>query len=184
MLTRAEATRLRELRVLWWRWWRVSVSADAYRVYATRHSPWGWPTRSVCVLMEEYPRVSPLSLAEVAVAMAIAKRERAEPGASRAASAEDAALAKKHPHLHEYMTSTRYEDGAARQTSSVLIFVQDGLWKAMLKDRDANETLWATGDTMAAAVASLDAMLGSGKGEWRAERPREGGGSASRRRAS
>jgi len=82
------------------------------------------------------------------------------------------------PLVWEYFTSVSYEDGSARQTSTLMLFAESGTVKVCLNDRDADQSLWAAGLTPEAALTSLEGMLGSGAADWRAKRK---GGSGGRR---
>lgn len=77
----------------------------------------------------------------------------------------------KYEALLEMMTETRYEDGTERKTSTITLFCdQDGL-KACLSDRDANRTAWATAESFAALLATLERGIREDRLEWRTARP-------------
>ena len=71
------------------------------------------------------------------------------------------------PRLFEYVTEGAWEDGTPRQTSSLLMFFEDGYWKTCLNDRALGRTLWATGVNPEAAITSLEAALASEAADWR-----------------
>lgn len=85
-------------------------------------------------------------------------------GGGKSVESEFATL---HTCLAEYLTSEAWEDGSARITSSLLIFVEGGLYKACLNDRALERTGWATGPSLEACLASLDAAIASDGIEWR-----------------
>jgi len=72
-----------------------------------------------------------------------------------------------HPALWEYLTLDSYEDGAPREVSMLLLFAEDGRFKAALQDRQEGRSLWSTAESIEGALMSLEAMLQSGMGEWR-----------------
>lgn len=76
-------------------------------------------------------------------------------------------LAKKAPTLLAMLQDTKYDDGSARQTSTLLIFVEAGMVKGCLNDREIGQTLWATGDSLEGLLTGLEARLAKGTGEWR-----------------
>jgi len=90
------------------------------------------------------------------------------PAASTAAGgkAADPGLEKKCPTLHAFMTLTE-EDGKPRSPSSLVIFTEDGQWKACLSEKDANLKLWRSADTMEKVFLALEKALASGQADWR-----------------
>lgn len=82
-------------------------------------------------------------------------------------NAEAAAWAEQHAALWEYMTAEAFEDGEARETSMLMVFCEDMRFKACLQDRAAGQSLWATGSTLEAALAAIEAHLRAGTGDWR-----------------
>lgn len=82
-------------------------------------------------------------------------------------AATDKDFAKTHPALVEFMTLRRNDDGTPRQTSSLLIFCEDGVWKACLSERERELTLWAAGDTLAELLEAMEATLQSPAPQWR-----------------
>jgi hypothetical protein len=71
------------------------------------------------------------------------------------------------PATREYLELTQWEDGSPRQPSTVTIFVEHGLVKLCLHDRDQNRSCWVSGDSFEAAWASLEDGLAAGNVEWR-----------------
>jgi len=82
-------------------------------------------------------------------------------------AATDKDFAKAHPALVEFMTLRKMDDGSPRQTSSLLIFCEDGVWKACLSERERELTLWAAGDTVAELLEAMEATLQSPAPQWR-----------------
>lgn len=71
------------------------------------------------------------------------------------------------PALAEYMTLTEYDDGAKRLTSTLLFFVEDGLLKACINDRDLRRTAFFSGSTFREVLQALEDALCSDTVEWR-----------------
>jgi hypothetical protein len=90
-----------------------------------------------------------------------------EQGKKATACAEHAAWRESYPALAEYMEADQWPDGTARKTSTLLVFCEAGCVKGCLNDRDGGRSLWSTSDSLAALLASLEAMLATGTGEWR-----------------
>lgn len=79
----------------------------------------------------------------------------------------DPGLKREYPTLYEYLSLTRYEKGESRVTSTLLIFVENGVLRICLNDRDNNRSVFFTGETLECALASLEAALLSDRVEWR-----------------
>lgn len=96
-------------------------------------------------------------------------RKHAEQDSKTAATAskEGNSFAKRLPALTEYLTAGTWEDGTTRETSTLLVFWQDGIYKVCLNDRASEKTLWASGGSILDALDALEAMLATGQGEWR-----------------
>jgi hypothetical protein len=73
------------------------------------------------------------------------------------------------PTLHEYLTMTKYDKGEARVTSTLLVFVENGVLRLCLNDRDNLRSAFYTGETLATAMASLEMALLSERVEWKSK---------------
>lgn len=82
-------------------------------------------------------------------------------------AAADHGLEREHPALHEYLTLTRHDDGQERQTATLLVFCEGGMFKVCLSDRDTSQTLWAAAETFVEALEALEACLQSPNPQWR-----------------
>jgi predicted RNase H-like HicB family nuclease len=69
--------------------------------------------------------------------------------------------------LGEYLTLEVWEDGTARRTSTLLMFIEDGVWKVCLRDRANSRTLWRAGESPEEALAALEAALEGDATDWR-----------------
>lgn len=90
-------------------------------------------------------------------------------------AAVDAEMSKQYPALMEFMTITVNDDKTPRETATVLIFAEAGLFKGCLSDRETQQTLWASSDTFEGLLEALEAMLQSGSPQWRqaSKKPRK-----------
>lgn len=86
-------------------------------------------------------------------------------------AARDVVMEADNPLLFEYLTARTFEDGSERETSTLLIFASEGVWKACLNDRAEQRALWASGASYADAIAALESLLDSGAETWRAYKP-------------
>lgn len=82
-------------------------------------------------------------------------------------AAVDPEWSKKYPAIVEYMTLVQDDDKNERETSTLLIFAEAGVWKACLGDRETGYTLWASGGTVEELLESLEAILQSPRPGWR-----------------
>jgi len=92
--------------------------------------------------------------------------------AAAGGAAHDAVLSDSYPAVHEFMTSVEGPEGKARQTSTLMVFVEPPLWKICLNERDAGLSLWASGETLDQALQNLEERLTAPVVEWR-RRPAE-----------
>ena len=99
--------------------------------------------------------------------MAIVKPDQSAVITDFTALAAGSGGAQLFPLLHEYVTAVTWADGSPRITSSLLIFFEDGIFKACINDRAAGRSGWATGKTVDQALSSLEAMLAGDRVEWR-----------------
>jgi len=90
-------------------------------------------------------------------------------------AAADPAWKKEYPTLHAFMTALE-EDGKERSPSSLVIFTEEGLWKACLSEKDANLQLWRTGETVAKLLGAIEKALAGGNADWRKRYAPEGKG--------
>src|ERR1700729_2085687 len=99
--------------------------------------------------------------------MAIRKPDPVADAGTQVRVSLGSAFATSHPVLWEYLTSTAYEDGAGRQPASLLVFVESGIVKLCLNDRDLSRTGWVSGPALEEALVSLELKLGDGSIDWR-----------------
>jgi hypothetical protein len=76
-------------------------------------------------------------------------------------------FAKKYPALLEYLTTDKWPEGGERVVSTLMMFCEDGTFKACLNDRDAGKSLWVSGASVPDALEALESILRHGGGEWR-----------------
>jgi len=86
----------------------------------------------------------------------------------------DPAFQSDYPALFEYLALTRYPDGAIRQTASLTMFSEDGVWKACLNERETSQVLFVTESSFGVLLAALDLLLESELPPCRPSRSRSG----------
>lgn len=78
-------------------------------------------------------------------------------------------FAGKYPILAQFMCAIVDDDGKTRQTSTVNIFVEMGVVKASLRERDHALTLWVTSGSVEGIFEALEDALNKNPPEWRAQ---------------
>jgi len=71
------------------------------------------------------------------------------------------------PTLWAYLSDKRWEDGSARTTATMTMFVEDGQVKLCLNDRDGGRTAWSTSSSLEGAAYGLEDRLCKGTLDWR-----------------
>jgi len=79
----------------------------------------------------------------------------------------DPEFSKSYPALHEYLTADQYPDSTPRARSTVSIFVEEGLWKACLNERDQGLVLFVAEERFGALVEALELLLQEDRVPWR-----------------
>lgn len=81
---------------------------------------------------------------------------------------------KDYPTLCEFLTSSVWDDGAARVPGTLLVFAEGPLWKCCLKDRDGGHVVFVSAKTPIALLKALEAGLVGDGLDWRADRKQGG----------
>jgi len=95
------------------------------------------------------------------------------------AQLNDPDFANVYPMVFSHLSQTKWPDGSPRQTSTLSVFVDGGVIKAVLKDRHAGLCLWCAAKTMGDLFGVLEALLCDPGAEWRLDR--KGPGDSARR---
>lgn len=72
-----------------------------------------------------------------------------------------------YPILVEWLTLTLWEDNSTRATGTILLFAEDGSWKAALHDRDAGMSCFVSGKSPGDLLAKIELGLRETSLEWR-----------------
>ena len=88
-------------------------------------------------------------------------------GSNRGVDLTDCLFASRYPALGEYLTLTTCDDGSVRQTSTVLLFQEDGLIKLCINDRDLSRSAFVSGHDLESAFQKLEEGLVTGDLDWR-----------------
>jgi len=100
--------------------------------------------------------------------MSFVQRGRSgEGGASVGGGGPSEVCAADIPALVEYLTLDHYEDGASRETATLLIFAEEGRFKGCLNDRQEERVCWVSSGSLLGLIAELEANLEAGTADWR-----------------
>lgn len=81
-------------------------------------------------------------------------------------------MSRSHPALADHLYAWVYPDGQPRETGSMLLFYESGLFKAAVMDRDAGMTAFVSAETLTGLLDAVDKGLHADKLDWRASRSR------------
>jgi len=79
----------------------------------------------------------------------------------------DRQFAKDYPTLNEMLTATQYGDNQPRQTSTVLIFCENGVLRLCLNDRDNSRSAFFTAETISDVFHAVEDALAANRVDWR-----------------
>ena len=97
--------------------------------------------------------------------------ESVKPGTPAARGGQ---LQQRSPFLFEFLAGTVWEDGSRRETGTVLLFAEAGLFKACLRDRACRRVGFLSGDTFEGLLATIENSLQEDSVDWRPEKPPPG----------
>lgn len=102
--------------------------------------------------------------------MALNRRDPAPEGEHILLGSEEGELSRRFPTVWEFLTRVRWDDGKARETGTILLFVDTGVLKACISDRDAGEVAFLSGHTLESLLETIDTSLSGNSLEWRPAR--------------
>lgn len=98
----------------------------------------------------------------------IKSRPQWEASAAAGAWSPSSGILSKCPGITEYLSKSLYEDGKPRQTSTLTVFIEGGMVKVALNDRDVERSSYMSGEGLEDALRSLEKHLVEEKVDWRA----------------
>lgn len=81
--------------------------------------------------------------------------------------ATDPAMEKALPAVHEFLTCLDDGTGKPRETATLNIFVQDGMWKAFLNDRHSGMSLCVSSESFQGVLGALEREIQGESPGWR-----------------
>lgn len=93
------------------------------------------------------------------------------PEPSNRSIGQDEAFRRRCPTLHDHLFDQTWDDGSSRETSTLLIFRDDGGWKACLNDRSMQRTAFICGASVQELLDAIEEGLAGDELDWRTKRP-------------
>jgi len=87
------------------------------------------------------------------------------PGAN--CTALDGKFLAKYPSLAHHIGDDFWDDNTPRTRSTLTLYLEEGSFKAALNDKEADASVFRTGETLDAVLAALEKALASGTADWR-----------------
>lgn len=87
---------------------------------------------------------------------------------------DDPKFSKSYPYLWSHLTQDVWDNGDERPTSGLLIFLQEGILKAMLRDKAHGLCLWVAATSFTGLLEALEAGVQDPGADWRIDRQKEG----------
>ena len=103
--------------------------------------------------------------------MSLSRRSKAaEPGSSSDAPFPEKGAWASLPDLLAFMCQQHWEDGSSRQTGTMMLFTESGVWKCWLHDRDASQGCFLSSSTLEGVLKKANEIAGGAGGDWRPDR--------------
>lgn len=103
--------------------------------------------------------------------MKYAKRSNPKTAGSTGSSKPvDSLFSSKSPALFEYLTEDKWEDGKPRPTATLLVFAEQGVFKACVNDRANGVIAWFSDERFQGLLEAVERGLADGTAEWRASK--------------
>lgn len=80
-------------------------------------------------------------------------------------------MPRRWPELYHRLVDTEFEGGDPRQTSSLTLFAEDGLFKVCLSEKAEGLVAFCSGDGLFAVLDALEGQLTDGSVDWRKAKP-------------
>jgi len=151
--------------------WEYSSGDLTYLTFTRHHT--GSVVCTATYIREWWEGLDPVRKSEAKTSL-VEKALASRSAVGSRGGATDSTLRESAPTLHEFLTLCELSDGRTRSTSSLLVFTEGGLWKAVLNERDAELSLWATAESLQGLFLELETRLTAPAVDWRPSR-RPGG---------
>lgn len=124
--------------------------------------PRSWGLRTPTDFVQLYPKTMETMM----------RKPPKNPNGPAAAAGSPDDMIERWPVLAEYLTATAYdgEPAGSRQTSTMLVFCQDGTWRVVLRDRQEARCLWVSSLGWSELLDVLENCLNDENAVWREDR--------------
>lgn len=95
-------------------------------------------------------------------------------GSGAGGAARDPVLEEKMPCLHMLLCAVKHDDGSKRDPAMLTVVTEQGMWKAGIKEKTLNASLWRSGETLQMALQALENALSEGTADWRVPKAYKG----------
>lgn len=112
---------------------------------------------------------SPTPPAQNAPPVSFLREFRSVGGTGQPAEVGDLEFESRWPAIWEYVTARTFQ-GKPRETATLLVFREEGAWKACLCDRETERVLFRSGDSFKVLLDAVEAALVSPRADWRASK--------------
>jgi hypothetical protein len=75
--------------------------------------------------------------------------------------------AAEYPHVWEFISLDKWEDGSPRIPGSITLFAEDGAWKACLNDKGMQLVAFVTARSAEGLFEAMQGALMTGLADWR-----------------
>jgi len=106
--------------------------------------------------------------------MPIRRPKPGETNVRNEAPMDDGDFRGTYPTLYEYLTLTQWSPGQARITSTIMVFVDQGVLKCCLNDRDNNRSAFFSSPKFLDLLDLMEAQLSSETVEWKSRSTKPG----------
>jgi hypothetical protein len=158
----------------WWEEMGVRVFRQGEVLHLVRYSRRGFPLDATTAYLGSDHFAAWLETVETGAEIVLQKPANRKVAGVASELPKDIRAAKEYPLLWDHLSQRKWDDGSPRQTSSMMLFEQDGVLKAMLRDKDAGLCLWVASKSLYGVLGALEAALGDPEAEWRVDRQAEG----------
>lgn len=79
----------------------------------------------------------------------------------------DEGFLKKYPTIVTHLSDDKYDDGGARELSTLAVSIREGQIAIALNDKDLKQSMYTMAETLTEALKLLEGALAAGNGEWR-----------------
>ena len=139
-----------------------------------RQGRYGPPTDATTVDLVRHDAAGNLQAMREAADLLMKRPEKPTGDRPVGPGVSDPQMQQRCPALWEYLTSTVYDDGSPREPSTLLVFLQDGALKGMLRDKDGDRCLWVAARSLVGLLDALDGQVQDPSADWRPDRKAPG----------